>query len=150
MARLRDAITPRTKVVAVTWVHSGTGVKLPLHELGDVEPLVVVDGVHALGVTEPRVAGDVLIAGTHKWLGGPRGTGLIWTRAWDRIRADDPELCLQRRARPALHARRLALLRAPLGARAGLRELRRRRASAHRGARDPAQGRPERSCRTSA
>ena len=52
--RLRDAITPRTKVVAVTWVHSGTGVKLPLHELGDVEPLVVVDGVHALGVTEPR------------------------------------------------------------------------------------------------
>ena len=54
MERLRDAITPRTKVVAVTWVHSGTGVKLPLHELGDVEPLVVVDGVHALGVTEPR------------------------------------------------------------------------------------------------
>ena len=90
LARLRHAITPRTTVVAVTWVHSGTGVKVPVHELGDVEQLVVVDGVHALGVTEPRVAGDVLIAGTHKWLGGPRGTGVIWTRAWDRIRATIP------------------------------------------------------------
>lgn len=90
LERLRSAITPRTKVVAVTWVHSGTGVKLPLHELGDVEPLVVVDGVHALGVTEPRLAGDVLIAGTHKWLGGPRGTGLIWTRAWEEIRPTIP------------------------------------------------------------
>ncbi|HET6550614.1 MAG TPA: hypothetical protein VFG79_19270 [Solirubrobacter sp.] len=27
----------------------------------------------------------MFLAGTHKWLGGPRGTGLIWTRAWDRI-----------------------------------------------------------------
>jgi selenocysteine lyase/cysteine desulfurase len=90
LERLRSAITSRTKVVAVTWVHSGTGVKLPLHELGEVEPLVVVDGVHALGVTEPRVAGDVLIAGTHKWLGGPRGTGLIWTRDWERIRPTIP------------------------------------------------------------
>jgi selenocysteine lyase/cysteine desulfurase len=90
LARLRHAITPQTTVVAVTWVHSGTGVKVPVHQLGDVEPLVVVDGVHALGVTEPRLGGDVFIAGTHKWLGGPRGTGLIWTRAWDRIRPTIP------------------------------------------------------------
>jgi selenocysteine lyase/cysteine desulfurase len=28
----------------------------------------------------------VLVAGTHKWLGGPRGTGLIWSiKAWDKM-----------------------------------------------------------------
>ena len=32
--------------------------------------------MHALGGrAEPRIAGDVFVAGTHKWLGGPRGTG---------------------------------------------------------------------------
>lgn len=90
---LRGAIGARTKVVALTWVHSGTGVKLPLAKLtralGSNRPLVVVDGVHALGV-EPDPIGiellDVLVAGTHKWLGGPRGTGLIWSiKAWDGI-----------------------------------------------------------------
>jgi selenocysteine lyase/cysteine desulfurase len=91
---LRAAITPRTKVLAVTWVHSGTGVKVPLHQLGDVRPLVVVDGVHALGVEEQRKAGDVFVAGTHKWLGGPRGTGLIWTREWDRISATIPSFAM--------------------------------------------------------
>ncbi len=94
LERLRRAITPRTKVVALTWVHSGTGVKLPLHELGDAHPLIVVDAVHALGVEQPPLAGDVLVAGTHKWLGGPRGTGLIWTRDWDRIRPTIPSFSL--------------------------------------------------------
>jgi selenocysteine lyase/cysteine desulfurase len=84
LRRLKAAITPRTKVVALTWVHSSTGVRVPVEQL-DVEPLVVVDGVHALAAVEPRIAGDVLIAGTHKWLGGPRGTGLVWTRDWKRI-----------------------------------------------------------------
>ena len=27
----------------------------------------------------------LFVAGTHKWLGGPRGTGLVWTRDWRRI-----------------------------------------------------------------
>jgi selenocysteine lyase/cysteine desulfurase len=30
---------------------------------------------------------DVLVAGCHKWLGGPRGTGLVWSdKAWERLR----------------------------------------------------------------
>jgi selenocysteine lyase/cysteine desulfurase len=90
---LVNAITPRTKVVAVTWVHSGTGVKLPVLKLatalGHNRPLLVVDGVHALGVEPDPIdvsLCDVLVAGTHKWLGGPRGTGLIWSiKAWDQM-----------------------------------------------------------------
>ncbi|MBE2320487.1 aminotransferase class V-fold PLP-dependent enzyme [Solirubrobacter sp. CPCC 204708] len=89
---LRGALTERTKVVALTWVHSGTGVKLPLMKLraalGNAVTLVV-DAVHALGVEPDPIdihLCDVLVAGTHKWLGGPRGTGLIWSiKAWDKM-----------------------------------------------------------------
>ncbi|HEX6020955.1 MAG TPA: aminotransferase class V-fold PLP-dependent enzyme [Solirubrobacter sp.] len=100
---IKDAITDRTKVLAVTWVHSVSGVKLPLRKLaaalGSNRPLLVVDGVHALGV-EPDPVGpdlcDVLVAGTHKWLGGPRGTGLIWSiKGWDRMRPVIPSFAAE-------------------------------------------------------
>jgi len=90
---VRDAITSRTKVVALTWVHSSTGVKVPVDQL-DVTPTVVVDGVHALAAVEPHIAGDVFVAGTHKWLSGPRGTGLIWTGDWHAIAATIPSFAL--------------------------------------------------------
>jgi isopenicillin-N epimerase len=97
--RLLKHIKPATRIVAVTWVHSSTGLKLPIQEIArdiaginrerDEEDRVIlcVDGVHALGVEDFHVADlgcDFLIAGTHKWLFGPRGTGLIWghSRAW--------------------------------------------------------------------
>jgi selenocysteine lyase/cysteine desulfurase len=84
VARIRQAMRPRTRVVAITWVHSSTGVKLPVSDIaraiGD-RALVCVDGVHALAA-EPvalnELAVDFLAAGTHKWLMGPRGTGIVW------------------------------------------------------------------------
>jgi selenocysteine lyase/cysteine desulfurase len=98
-----SAVSAKTKVVAVTWVHSGTGVKLPVAKLraalGRNGPLLVVDGVHALGVEPDPIdinLCDVLVAGTHKWLGGPRGTGLIWSiKAWDRMRPVIPSFAIQ-------------------------------------------------------
>lgn len=93
--RLRRALQPQTRVVGVTWVHSSTGVKLPLraiaaalaeHNAGrsDTDPvLLVVDGVHGFGVEDEAVAAiglDFFAAGTHKWILGPRGTGIIWGR----------------------------------------------------------------------
>lgn len=92
-ARIAAAIRPETRVVALTWVHSSTGVKLPTRQISDMladanrdrEPnqraLLCIDGIHGLGVEEdgPTELGcDVLISGTHKWLFGPRGTGLVW------------------------------------------------------------------------
>jgi selenocysteine lyase/cysteine desulfurase len=89
LSRLQAAITPRTKVVALTWVHSSTGVRIPVEQL-DIAPTLVVDGVHGLAATQPRKVGDVFVAGTHKWLGGPRGTGLIWTEDWSAIEGTIP------------------------------------------------------------
>ncbi|MET7832390.1 aminotransferase class V-fold PLP-dependent enzyme [Micromonospora sediminicola] len=96
VAGLAAALTPRTRVVALTWVHSGTGVKLPIRRLAEVvrerspEALLCVDGVHGFGAdasTPEQLGCDVLVSGCHKWLLGPRGTGLVWAtpRAWARM-----------------------------------------------------------------
>jgi selenocysteine lyase/cysteine desulfurase len=107
VAAARRGIGPRTRVLALTWVHSGTGVKLPLREITaevgelnrDRDPrdrvLVCVDAVHALGVEAadaPDLGCDFLVAGCHKWLFGPRGTGLVWGRdaAWDQVTGTVP------------------------------------------------------------
>jgi selenocysteine lyase/cysteine desulfurase len=86
VTRLVAGLTPRTKVVAVTWVHSSTGVRLPVREISealDGRALLCVDGVHGLGAVDvdlPDLGCDFLSAGTHKWLFGPRGTGILWGR----------------------------------------------------------------------
>lgn len=43
--------------------------------------LFCVDGVHGFGIediTVEELGCDFFIAGTHKWIFGPRGTGIIW------------------------------------------------------------------------
>jgi isopenicillin-N epimerase len=102
-AAVARALSPKTRVVALTWVHSGTGVKAPVRAIADVvakanrarDPeqriLLCVDGVHGLGIEDVTLAElgcDFFAAGTHKWLFGPRGTGILWGRAqlWPRLR----------------------------------------------------------------
>ena len=93
--RLVAGITPRTKVVALTWVHSSTGVRVPVAEICAAldglstvprsQYVVCVDGVHgfsAVDVDLPDLGCDFLAAGTHKWLFGPRGTGILWGRSF--------------------------------------------------------------------
>lgn len=93
--RLVAAITPRTKVVALTWVHSSTGVRVPVAEICAAldglsrvprdQYVVCVDGVHGFSAVDqdlPDLGCDFLAAGTHKWLFGPRGTGILWGRDW--------------------------------------------------------------------
>jgi selenocysteine lyase/cysteine desulfurase len=98
-------LTPKTRVVALTWVHSSSGVKLPLSRIAEAiakhnagrdekdRALFCVDGVHGLGVDDFKMADlgcDFFVAGCHKWLFGPRGTGLVWgsAKAWARVRPD--------------------------------------------------------------
>jgi selenocysteine lyase/cysteine desulfurase len=96
--RLRRAVTGRTRVVALTWVHSSTGVKLPLRQIGDALPdrvLVCIDGVHGFGVeaaTMRDLRCDAFVSGCHKWLYGPRGTGILWAdeRAREHLRPTIP------------------------------------------------------------
>ncbi|MEO8698761.1 MAG: aminotransferase class V-fold PLP-dependent enzyme [Kofleriaceae bacterium] len=107
--RLEKAIKPQTRVIALTWVHSGTGVKLPLRALGDVvakinakraevdRALLIVDGVHGFGNQDVDVSAlgcDFFIAGCHKWIFGPRGTGLVWGRpaAWPLVKPAVPSM----------------------------------------------------------
>lgn len=98
VGRLAAGITERTRVVALTWVHSGTGVRVPVAEIcAALEGLsrvprsqyvVCVDGVHgfsAVDVDLPDLGCDFLAAGTHKWLFGPRGTGILWGRRWEAL-----------------------------------------------------------------
>ncbi len=99
VGRIREAIRPATRVLALTWVHSNTGVKLPLAQITEAvaevnagraeadRVLVCVDGVHGFGiedVTVDQMGCDFFMAGCHKWLFGPRGTGIVWGRpeAW--------------------------------------------------------------------
>jgi len=100
--RVVAAVTPRTRVVALTWVHSSTGVKLPIRAIaralaplnrGRSEAdriLLCVDGVHGFGIESvrlPDLGCDFFVTGCHKWLFGPRGTGLVWGRpdAWQHV-----------------------------------------------------------------
>jgi selenocysteine lyase/cysteine desulfurase len=97
--RLMAAVGPKTRVVGVTWVHSSTGVKLPIRRFATAieelnrkrdqadQVLFCVDGVHGFGVERESPADlgcDFFAAGCHKWIFGPRGTGVLWGRpsAW--------------------------------------------------------------------
>jgi selenocysteine lyase/cysteine desulfurase len=100
--RVRASLRPRTRVLALTWVHSGTGVALPVRRIAEEvaranrhrdeadRVLLCVDGVHGVGALDAGVADlgcDFLVSGCHKWLFGPRGTGFVWGRsaAWDQV-----------------------------------------------------------------
>ncbi|MCP2052630.1 UNVERIFIED_ORG: selenocysteine lyase/cysteine desulfurase [Pseudomonas fluorescens] len=95
LGNIKRAIRPTTRVLGMTWVQSGSGVKLPIGEIGKLVAelnrnrddndriLYVVDGVHGFGVENldfPAMHCDFFIAGTHKWMFGPRGTGLVCAR----------------------------------------------------------------------
>lgn len=97
---ITKAISEKTRVVAVTWVQSSTGVKLPIRAIADALKRIndqrgkriyfCVDGVHGFGNQDEDISAlgcDFFCAGTHKWIFGPRGTGLVWAKkdAWDMV-----------------------------------------------------------------
>jgi isopenicillin-N epimerase len=103
VGRLRRGIGPKTRVVGITWVHSSSGLRMPVRRIADAVAelnanrgpdsriLLVVDGVHGIGVEDPRITAlgaDVFAAGLHKWLFGPRGTGFVWAKpeVWATMR----------------------------------------------------------------
>ena len=99
--RLLQAVAPRTRVVGLTWVHSSTGIRLPIREIAAAlkarhpDVLLVVDGVHGIGAADETIAtmgADYFCAGCHKWMFAPRGTGLIWANAenWARLQPTIP------------------------------------------------------------
>jgi isopenicillin-N epimerase len=107
VSRVTRAIGPKTRAVGVTWVHSSTGVKLPVAAIAEAVQkanrgragadrcLLIVDGVHGFAnqdVDIARLGCDLFATGTHKWLFAPRGTGFLWGRKeiWAEMRPTIP------------------------------------------------------------
>ena len=105
--RLREGLRPATRAVGITWVHSSSGMRLPIGPMADAvravnrtradanRVLLIVDGVHGLGAVDASMADlgcDFFCAGTHKWMFAPRGTGIIWARpeSWAKLRPTIP------------------------------------------------------------
>jgi selenocysteine lyase/cysteine desulfurase len=96
LGRIREHVTAKTRVLALTWVHSGSSIKLPAAEISqlvaeinqgradDDRLLFCLDGVHGFGVENTsfdELGCDFFVAGTHKWIFGPSGTGIMCSRA---------------------------------------------------------------------
>lgn len=100
--KLLSKITPFTRILALTWVHSSTGLKIPISKIGaeikkinqtrthNEKILVCLDGLHGFGIEDFNIDDlnvDFFIAGCHKSFFGPRGTGIIWGSelGWSRV-----------------------------------------------------------------
>ena len=130
VGRLAAGITPRTKVVALTWVHSGTGVRVPVAEIcAALEALsrvprsqyvVCVDGVHGFSRRGRRTCRTWAATSSR-----PARTSGCSARAapgssgaadWASADRGDPDVLRPAGPGRPAHAGRLPLLRAPLGA----------------------------------
>jgi selenocysteine lyase/cysteine desulfurase len=83
--RLREEISPRTRVVAVSWVSYADGYRHDLqglaHAAHETDALLCVDAMQGLGAftLDVKAAGvDALYAGAAKWLMGLHGIGLLY------------------------------------------------------------------------
>jgi selenocysteine lyase/cysteine desulfurase len=102
LSAIEDAIRASTRLVVVTWVQTASGIRLPLHEVAHVveranrgrseetRALLLVDAAHALGagpIEIEELGCDAFVSSGHKWLLGPRGTGIAWAtpEAWARM-----------------------------------------------------------------
>jgi isopenicillin-N epimerase len=82
------AITPRTRVLAVTHVTNVTGLRFPAKEIAEIGRRrglwVHLDGAQtfaAMDVDLKDIGCDSYSASTHKWLMGPLEAGLLYVRA---------------------------------------------------------------------
>ena len=82
---IRNAISDRTKVVFFSHVTCSNGMRLPVREICDVcrekDVLSFVDGAQAMGQIQIDLGylkPDFYATSGHKWLLGPKGTGLLY------------------------------------------------------------------------
>lgn len=89
--RLKQKITKKTKAISVSQITCTTGAILPVREISDYarqhEIWSVIDGAQAIGhmpVSMKEIGCDCYATSGHKWLLGPKRTGLLFIRK-DRI-----------------------------------------------------------------
>lgn len=84
---IQASISPRTKVLAISHITCTNGLKLPVEELAEIcrarKIFFVLDGAQVLGmipVDFQKLGCDFYTSSGHKWLCGPKGTGVLYVR----------------------------------------------------------------------
>lgn len=82
-----ESLTPRTRVLAITYVTNNTGIRLPVAELCEMARRrgihAHVDGAQAWGALNlnlRRLGCDSFAASAHKWFMGPKEAGVLYVR----------------------------------------------------------------------
>ncbi|HVP48508.1 MAG TPA: aminotransferase class V-fold PLP-dependent enzyme [Bryobacteraceae bacterium] len=88
LADFERAITPRTRVIAITHVTSTTGIQYPAKEIAALARrrniFMHLDGAQTFGALDVNLAEtgcDSYSASAHKWLMGPLEAGILFVRA---------------------------------------------------------------------
>lgn len=83
----RKAITGRTRLISMVHMTNTNGMILPVKEVSELahksDILVCVDGAQSAGMIRidlPDLGCDFFAASGHKWLFGPKGTGILYAR----------------------------------------------------------------------
>jgi len=83
--RIKKAIDKRTKLISVSHVFSSTGLRMPVAEISALARangvFCIVDGAQAAGAIKVNVKElgcHAYATSGHKWLMGPKGTGLLY------------------------------------------------------------------------
>jgi selenocysteine lyase/cysteine desulfurase len=83
--RFAAAITPSTRILSVSHVITSTGLRMPIPELAMLARrhgiFCIVDGAQAVGQIDVNVKSlgcHAYATAGHKWLMGPKGTGLLY------------------------------------------------------------------------
>jgi len=99
---LLAAVTPRTRLIAVSHVLWTTGRRLDLRRLREPDgPPLLVDGAQSAGAIAVDLAGsDFYTVSTHKWLCGPDPSGALFVRDPDRLRVSLPSVFSQQSHEP--------------------------------------------------
>ena len=97
------AVTPRTRLLALSQVLWTTGRELPVRELRERTGVpVLVDGAQSVGAVPVDAAGlDFLTISGQKWLCGPDATGALVVADPDRLRVARPSYFAQTSYEPA-------------------------------------------------
>ncbi len=84
VSRIKQAITPRTKLILVSHVSAWSGEILPVTEITAAAKergvAVLVDAAQSVGMLDvnfDKIGCDFLASSLHKWLGGPICTGVL-------------------------------------------------------------------------
>ncbi|MEW6232951.1 MAG: aminotransferase class V-fold PLP-dependent enzyme [Chloroflexota bacterium] len=91
LSNVRSCLTARTALIACSHVSCQTGIRLPVREICRLAVergiLCFLDGAQAVGqfpVNVNELGCDFYTTNGHKWLGGPKGTGMLYIRR-DRL-----------------------------------------------------------------